>query len=484
MHSNFIDLDELIVLCRDKSTKKFIQESVACYRAGAYRSCIVSTWNAVVFDFIHKLRQLGDGEASNLLKDFENKSSRDDFRGLWDFESEMLDNARTKFELISSVEQKDLQRLFEDRSRCAHPSMTSIEEPFEATAELARYHLRSAVIHFLQYPPVQGKAAKKRICEDIALSTFPKKPEDAVKVFQNGPLANPRFNLIKEVVNGLTANLLEEDLPNDERERQFSALNAVFILHPQETVKILNDKLSDTILRKVKVSEKNWGKVIIYLTKFRAWDSLSEDCQIHAREFIKGLNVNKEFYLEDEESGKRDFLNHDRILLTAIYIDFLKESVINNLKNNDLDQLLHLKRYATDYLKDNLIEKELVNILQEQEGFSKRVSTIVDNFTKSNSYAQAISNAVELDQIIFSLSDEQRQAILNAFCDNHQINGGTKYRDVIDVIKSIFQEDRKQKGYCDSYWFDFRRKIENLNNSYIEILINVIDSYCKEVEVK
>lgn len=481
MYSNFIDLDELIVLCRDKSTKKFIQESVACYRAGAYRSCIVSTWNAVVFDFLHKLRQLeqlGNGEASTLLRDFENKSSQNDYKGLWDFEDTMLDEARTKFELISSVEQTDLQRLFKDRSRCAHPSMTSIEEPFEATAELARYHLRSAVIHFLQYPPVQGKAAKNRIFEDIKLSTFPKKPEDAVKVFQNGPLANPRFNLIKEVVNGLTANLLGEDLPNDERERQFSALNAVSILHHKDTVKILNDKLSDTILRKVKVSEKNWGKVIIYLTKFTAWESLSEDCQIHARGFIKRLNVNKEFYLEDEESGKRDFLNHDRILLTAMDIDFLKESVINNL---DLDQLLHLKRYATDYLNDDAIKRELEKILQEQEGFSKRVSTIVDNFTKSNSYAQAISNTVELDQIIFSLSDEQRQAILNAFCDNHQINGGRKYPDVIDVIKSIFQEDRKQKEDCDSYWFDFRKKIEKLklSGSHIEILINMIDSYCK-----
>lgn len=292
MYSTFIDLDELIVLCRDKSTKKFIQESVACYRAGAYRSCIVSTWNAVVFDFLHKLRQLeqlGNGEASTLLRDFENKSSQNDYKGLWDFEDTILEKARTKFELISSVEQTDLQRLFKDRSRCAHPSMTSIEEPFEATAELARYHLRSAVIHFLQYPPVQGKAAKKRIFEDIALSTFPKKPEDAVKVFQNGPLANPRFNLVKEVVNGLTANLLEEDLPNDERERQFSALNAISILHHKDTVKILNDNLSDTILKKVRVSEKNWGKVIIYLRKFEVWESISDDCQIHAREFIKGL---------------------------------------------------------------------------------------------------------------------------------------------------------------------------------------------------
>jgi len=60
MYETFIDLDELIVLCRDKSAKKFIQEAVDCYRAGAYRSCIVSTWNAVVFDFIHKKQTLQD----------------------------------------------------------------------------------------------------------------------------------------------------------------------------------------------------------------------------------------------------------------------------------------------------------------------------------------------------------------------------------------------------------------------------------------
>ena len=41
MYETFIDLDELIILCRDKSAKKFIQEAVACYRAGAYRSAKV-----------------------------------------------------------------------------------------------------------------------------------------------------------------------------------------------------------------------------------------------------------------------------------------------------------------------------------------------------------------------------------------------------------------------------------------------------------
>ncbi len=84
MYETFIDLDELIIRCRDKQAKKFIQEAVACYRAGAFRSCIVATWNAVVFDFLHKLRELElleNGEASNLLTQFEKISSESKVRG-------------------------------------------------------------------------------------------------------------------------------------------------------------------------------------------------------------------------------------------------------------------------------------------------------------------------------------------------------------------------------------------------------------------
>ena len=132
MHETFIDLDELILSCRDKLAKKFIQEAVACYRAGAYRSCIVATWNAIVFDFLHKLRELersGNGDATNILQNFEIIRSESKFKELWQFESDLPKVARTKFEFISSVEESDIQRLFEDRSRCAHPSMTSLEEP-------------------------------------------------------------------------------------------------------------------------------------------------------------------------------------------------------------------------------------------------------------------------------------------------------------------------------------------------------------------
>lgn len=73
MDEAFIDLNGLIVRCKDKQANKFIQEAVTCYQVGAYCSCIVSTWNAVMFNFLEKLRELdilGNEQASELLKTF------------------------------------------------------------------------------------------------------------------------------------------------------------------------------------------------------------------------------------------------------------------------------------------------------------------------------------------------------------------------------------------------------------------------------
>ncbi len=271
MYEGFIDLDELIVRCRDKLAKKFIQEAVACYRAGAYRSCIVATWNAVVFDFLHKLRELtllGNGEATAILKNFEQLSSEKKVKELWQFELNIANIALEKFEFISPIEKSDIERLFDDRSRCAHPSMTSLEEPFEATAELARYHLRSAVMHCLQRPPVQGRSALKRIWQDIESEYFSKNPEVATEHFRKGLLASARPALIKDVIVGLTINLLTEERSEDERLRQFSALNAVSNIYHNQVKEILNERLSTIILDKV--TDKDWDKVIIYLASVKA----------------------------------------------------------------------------------------------------------------------------------------------------------------------------------------------------------------------
>lgn len=353
MYEAFIDLDELILRCRDKLSRKFIQEAVSCYRAGAFRSCIVATWNAVVFDFLHKLRELelfGDREAAKLLKEFDDlRSSGKQFKELWQFESRIPEIALTKFELISTVEQSDIERLFEDRSRCAHPSMTSLEEPFEATAELARYHLRSAVTHLLERPPVQGRAARDRIFQDIKSEYFPVDPELATKYFQKSPLARARFFLVKDVVIGLTKSLLLEERLEDERSRQFSALKAVSSMYPQETREILNNQLSDIIINRV--TDDDWDKTIVYLGSITAWDSLSEPCRLKAESYIDKIEV----YETHQRFSKRLSQKALFILIQASRIDLLREVVVKKLRIS-LKDLLSLKETCRDeFFKDKII---------------------------------------------------------------------------------------------------------------------------------
>jgi len=386
MYEAFIDLDELIVRCRDKQAKKFIKEAVACYRAGAYRSCIVATWNGVVFDFLHKLREmelLGDGEASSLLQKFDKLSSEKKVKELWQFESDIPKLAMTKFELLSNVEQSDIERLFEERSRCAHPSMTSLEEPFEATAELARYHMRSAIMHLLERPPVQGRAARERIFQDIKSEYFPKNPEQAIQYFQKSPLARARLTLIKDVVLGLTVSLLTENLPEDERARQFSAIHAICSMYPEKTREILNEKLSDIIINKV--GDENWDKVIVYLGSVNAWDNLSDACQLKAVAFIEKLEI-------FDNKGYQSSLSSENvdILLKAACIGFLQDVVYNKLQL-PLRKLLSLKEFCKGKLQDTSIIKIIKTILEKaipQATFNELISMILEEDSSLNEKIQ------------------------------------------------------------------------------------------------
>jgi hypothetical protein len=338
MHKTFIDLDELILLCRDKLAKEFIREAVACYRAGAYRSCIVSTWNAVVFDFIHKLRQLtqvGNDEASRLLHRFETMNRNADVKQLWKFESDIPSVAQSKeFELISHIEKNDIERLLEDRSRCAHPSISSLEEPFEATAELARYHMRSAVMHLLQRPPVQGRSALARIWQDIESFTFPTDPNLAAEYFKQGLLASARPSLIKNIIIGITVSLLTEEKSDNERERQFSGLNAVALIYPKEARKILSENLSHIIIDKT--TDENWRHIIVYFRKTIFIEDLSDAVVIRARTFIEKIDTHSfSSYFDDDIED---------ILINAAHVDFLIDSVKEKLKCISAKELLNINK--------------------------------------------------------------------------------------------------------------------------------------------
>ncbi|PVV21094.1 MAG: hypothetical protein B6D74_12205, partial [gamma proteobacterium symbiont of Ctena orbiculata] len=247
MSEQLADLDELVLRCRNKIARSYIKEAVRSYKAGAYRAAIVTTWIAIVFDYLDKLRELeisGHKDAKKELEEFEKHRKANDVKKSLDFERELLDNAKDRYEFISPYEHLDLSRLMEDRHRSAHPSMNSVEEVYKPTAEMARLHIRNAITAMLQYPPVQGKAALDSIKKDLESDYFPTSSDEAQKVLKSGPLGMPRDSLVRNLTIVLVKRLLLEDLSDKPHAQTCAALNAVREMHPEMATDVLKEKLS------------------------------------------------------------------------------------------------------------------------------------------------------------------------------------------------------------------------------------------------
>jgi len=187
----------------------------------------------------------------------------------------VLDRAKKQYELISPLEHMDLTRLFEDRNRCAHPLMNSLEDTYQPPAELARYHIRNAVTHLLQHPPVQGKVALDKLIKDIASPYFPETVDGAVRRFSNGPLAKLREVLVRNFVVVLLKGLLLDDLSEDFGCSRVVSLKAVRQMHHAMVEQSISETLSDVVRR---VDNTCLVRVLQYLHAFpETWIYIQDD---------------------------------------------------------------------------------------------------------------------------------------------------------------------------------------------------------------
>jgi len=286
--STLADLDELILKCRSAAGKAYIVEAVACYRAGANRSAIIATWIAVLFDFLEKLKELemsGDANARVKLADFETSRQNNNWKVSLEFERTVVHLAQVEFELISPIEAIDLDRLLEDRNRCAHPSMSSPDEPYRPTGELARNHIRNAVNYLLSHPPVQGKAALDRIEKDVESEYFPTDSEKAAEFFKTGPLAKAREALARNLIVVLSKTSLQRASDATPRARRFAALNAVRDMYVDWSEEALVGVLPGLIGA---VPDEYWYRVLFFLANvIGSWELAGNAAQLKAREYAE-----------------------------------------------------------------------------------------------------------------------------------------------------------------------------------------------------
>jgi hypothetical protein len=290
MAKHLYNLDELILECRDKKARNYIEEAVACYNSGAFRASIVATWIAVAYDLLGKIRELsltGDQEAERQADQFEKACQSGDVSAALRIEKDLLSLAQEKFELISLVEFTDLRRLQDDRNRCAHPSMISTEESYNPSAELARYHICNAVESLLKHQPVQGKSALSRLIKEVDSEYFPNTTEDAISHFSHGPLSKPRKSLVRNFIIILLKKMIYSDLSYKEIARYGSALNATRSLHREITETTCREKISDFIRS---LGDENLNRMILFLRHVNdIWPLVEKDIQDRIKRFVQNM---------------------------------------------------------------------------------------------------------------------------------------------------------------------------------------------------
>jgi hypothetical protein len=404
MPSPLADLDELILKCRDDKAKSYIHEAVACYKAGAFRASIVSTWIAVSFDIIDKMKELslaGDKEAEQQLEKLEEIHRSANVAEALRFEKGLLTLAKDKFELISQVEFIDLERLQEDRNRCAHPSMNVDGEIFQPSAELARVHIRSAVTHLLQYPPAQGKYALDRLTKEVSSEYFPTEESKTLAVLEKGPLRRSRESLVRNFIIVLIKKILCEPTGYRDLLKISSALTATRKLHSAIYDKTLSNKLSD-IIRNLEAGSLN--RIIILLQHVEGvWEYLDSDVKQRIEMFVEKL------------PDDLDSLKLLPFLISFPPLSKHVEPIIRSISSDDflVSGLLYLPAGTPSFVIDR----------------------VIDCYLKSGSYSDANLMGKRLSSFATGMTPEQIIRILKGASSNGQVKRSVELENVITELR-------------------------------------------------
>jgi hypothetical protein len=231
--------------------------------------------------------KLTDTCTKNKVIEFEKIHDSGDPRRALEFERSILKMARDEFDLITAIEYLDLVRLQDDRNRCAHPSIQSLDEIYEAPAELARNHLRNAVIYLLQHPPVQGKVAMSRLIAEVNSEYFPKTQDEAISYFETGPLARPRESLVRNFVIYLSKELILQDPDAKAGRRYLAALGAVRSMHREIAEAALDEKLNGIMQQLKDETLANGVRFVCMVSD--TWQYVEEDVRLRMSNFVLAM---------------------------------------------------------------------------------------------------------------------------------------------------------------------------------------------------
>ena len=200
------DIDTLSLAVRDRESQRLIEEAIAAYRGGAFRSALISTWIAVAYDLIAKVRELasqGEKATRAFVEQVDKAITRNDVRELQRIENKLVEKASREFQLLAPHEYIALDRIQKDRNLCAHPAFVVGGELYQPTPELVRGHIVHAMQYLLVHAPLQGRNAIARFEADMLSPSFPVSADDIGAFIRARYLNRAKDVLVVNLVKGI-----------------------------------------------------------------------------------------------------------------------------------------------------------------------------------------------------------------------------------------------------------------------------------------
>jgi hypothetical protein len=279
-------LDEEIEGYSSSPGRSHMQEAIRCYHAQSPRAAVVLAWQAAVHDYMGKLVELASHAhtfATERLANHEAATDNSDFRFLLDFERTLPAEARTTLGLISAIEESQLSSVFQERHRCAHPTLDGGNEAYQPTLETARWCIRVVIDAMFAKPALVGAAAREVLEGMLGKPTFPAEVARAIRTLRRSPLNNANRAIVRHVLK----YSIQQTLNGEEFDPFFAAFAATRAIHPQVSLQILEDELSSWVVSTNEDSGlTHW---IAWLDPtVDLWPLLNDDAQAHLRNHISG----------------------------------------------------------------------------------------------------------------------------------------------------------------------------------------------------
>lgn len=423
------DLDELVLRVRDRLSASYIQEALNAYRGRAYRSAVISTWIAVAYDIISKLRELatgGEPSAQTFISELDNAIANRDIKKLQSIENSLLERARRDFELLSDREEQDMARLFEDRNHCAHPAFVDETKLFVPEPELVRLHIVHAIQHLLRHQPVQGKSALARVKVDLLRSSFPTTQEGVEQFLRAKYLDRAKGSLIEALVSVFLKVLLKQVDPDlvGRETAVIQALMAIAATHVEiyeakvrEQVPKLANDLDDSELERL---------FPLIHAEPRIWSWLTEPTRLQVRNMVEHYSA------ED-----------------AIRLGLFQVGVIGELREKVLQRFSQFSR-----------EHKLTLI--SQHPLPEFTPTAVELYQAAGSYrgAETLGRAVLLPLADYYSRSEVAE-VLSAVRSNNQIHYAG---DTPSILATFFDRTSRHHAKLRNEWRELMRFLHKLGD--------------------